>query len=72
MPQAYKQLVDGQWETGTETISVIDKYSGEEIGTVPSASKDDVARAVGAVLPHSGRRGRRHLPVQFPAQPGRA
>ena len=48
MPQAYGQLVDGKWETGTETISVTDKYSGEEIGTVPSASKDDVTRAVGA------------------------
>jgi acyl-CoA reductase-like NAD-dependent aldehyde dehydrogenase len=29
-----------------ETISVIDKYSGEEIGTVPNASKADVARAI--------------------------
>ncbi len=45
MPQAYGQLVDGKWETGTEMISVIDKYSGEEIGTVPSASKDDVTQA---------------------------
>ncbi|MEE9179408.1 MAG: aldehyde dehydrogenase family protein, partial [Vicinamibacteria bacterium] len=48
MAHAYGQLVDGKWETGTEAISVIDKYSGEEIGTVPSASKDDVTRAVGA------------------------
>ena len=48
MAHAYGQLVDGKWETGTEAISVIDKYSGREIGTVPSASKDDVARAVGA------------------------
>ncbi|MGH9460190.1 MAG: aldehyde dehydrogenase family protein [Vicinamibacteria bacterium] len=29
-----------------ETISVIDKYSGEEIGTVPNASKADVAQAI--------------------------
>jgi len=29
-----------------ETISVIDKYSGEEIGTVPNASKADVGRAI--------------------------
>jgi acyl-CoA reductase-like NAD-dependent aldehyde dehydrogenase len=29
-----------------ETISVIDKYSGEEIGTVPNASKTDVERAI--------------------------
>lgn len=29
-----------------EKISVIDKYSGEEMGTVPAATKSDVARAI--------------------------
>jgi acyl-CoA reductase-like NAD-dependent aldehyde dehydrogenase len=48
MSQAYGLLVDGKWETGTDSISVIDKYSGEEIGTVASASKADVERAVEA------------------------
>ncbi|HLE21800.1 MAG TPA: aldehyde dehydrogenase family protein [Vicinamibacteria bacterium] len=48
MARAYRMLVEGKWETGTETISVIDKYSDEVIGTVPAAGKTDVERAIGA------------------------
>ena len=38
MARAYGMLVAGKWETGTQTISVIDKYSDEVIGTVPAAA----------------------------------
>jgi len=48
MARAYGMLVAGKWETGTQTISVIDKYSDEVIGTVPAAGKTDVERAIGA------------------------
>jgi acyl-CoA reductase-like NAD-dependent aldehyde dehydrogenase len=48
MSQSYGMLVEGKWEKGGDTISVIDKWSGEEIGTVPSAQKADVERAVAA------------------------
>jgi len=48
MARAYGMLVEGKWETGTETISVIDKYSDEVIGTVPAAERTDVERAIGA------------------------
>ena len=48
MARAYRMLVEGKWETGTETISVVDKYSDEVIGTVPAAGKTDVERAIGA------------------------
>ena len=48
MARAYGMLVEGKWETGTETISVVDKYSDEVIGTVPAAAKTDVERAIGA------------------------
>ncbi len=48
MARAYGMLIGGKWETGAETIPVIDKYSGETIGTIPRASKADVERAIGA------------------------
>jgi len=48
MAKAYGMLIGGKWETGVDTIPVMDKYSGEPIGTIPRASKADVERAVGA------------------------
>jgi acyl-CoA reductase-like NAD-dependent aldehyde dehydrogenase len=48
MSPSYGMLVEGKWEKAGDTISVIDKWSGEEIGTVPSAQKADVERAVAA------------------------
>jgi len=50
MSKNYGMLVEGKWETVAETIPVIDKYSGEEIGTVPSAAKADVERAIAAAV----------------------
>ncbi len=48
MAKAYGMLIGGKWETAADTIPVMDKYSGELIGTIPRASKADVERAVGA------------------------
>jgi len=48
MVKAYGMLIGGKWETGADTIPVIDKYSGETFGTIPRARQADVARAVGA------------------------
>jgi len=38
-------LIGGKWLGGTETLTVIDKYSGETIGSVPIATRGDVAQA---------------------------
>jgi acyl-CoA reductase-like NAD-dependent aldehyde dehydrogenase len=38
-------LIGGKWLGGTETLAVIDKYSGETIGSVPIATRGDVAQA---------------------------
>lgn len=46
MTTRHKMLIDGKWESGAETISVTDKYTGEEIATVPKAHRFDVERAV--------------------------
>lgn len=45
---AHGMLIDGVWSGAAEGIDVIDKYTNEVIGTVPSASLDDVARATAA------------------------
>ncbi|HET7294703.1 MAG TPA: aldehyde dehydrogenase family protein [Vicinamibacteria bacterium] len=45
MAVAHGMLIDGEWKSSAEGIDVIDKYTGEVIGTVPAASKEDVARA---------------------------
>jgi acyl-CoA reductase-like NAD-dependent aldehyde dehydrogenase len=41
-------LIGGKWEAGADAIPVIDKFSGETIGTIPRATKTDVDRAIGA------------------------
>jgi acyl-CoA reductase-like NAD-dependent aldehyde dehydrogenase len=48
MAVARGMLIDGEWSTAASGIDVLDKYSGEVIGTVPSATKEDVARATQA------------------------
>jgi acyl-CoA reductase-like NAD-dependent aldehyde dehydrogenase len=48
MGKAYEMLIGGKWEAGADTIPVIDKFSGETIGTIPRATKTDVDRAIGA------------------------
>ncbi len=48
MAKAYGMLIGGKWQTGAETIPVLDKYSGEVIGTIPRAGQADVDRAIGA------------------------
>jgi acyl-CoA reductase-like NAD-dependent aldehyde dehydrogenase len=44
----YQLLIDGQWMDGGSTIEVTNKYSGEVIGTLPSARQGDVQAAVDA------------------------
>jgi acyl-CoA reductase-like NAD-dependent aldehyde dehydrogenase len=46
--KGHKLLIGGRWVDGAETMTVIDKYTGETIGTVPVASRDMVDRAIGA------------------------
>ncbi|MGZ8441418.1 MAG: aldehyde dehydrogenase family protein, partial [Candidatus Deferrimicrobiaceae bacterium] len=40
--------VGGKWVTDKESMMVVDKYTGETIGTVPLASKETVDRAIAA------------------------
>ncbi|OIP33227.1 MAG: aldehyde dehydrogenase [Deltaproteobacteria bacterium CG2_30_66_27] len=44
----YKLYIGGKWEGGKETMSVVDKYTGETFGVVPVASKEMVDRAIAA------------------------
>ena len=46
--KSYKLFIDGKWESGKDAMAVIDKYTGETIGTVPVASKETVDRAIAA------------------------
>jgi len=43
-----KLFIGGRWTGGGEPIPVRNKYSGEVIGTIPTASRDDVDAAVTA------------------------
>src|SRR5262245_15603556 len=48
MPVAGGMLIGGRWSAGAdgnESMKVIDKYTGETMGTVPAATKSDVAQA---------------------------
>ena len=45
---AHGMLVDGKWETASAGLDVLDKYSGDVIGTVPVATQEDVRRATKA------------------------
>ena len=42
----YQLLVGGEWITDSSTLPVVDKYTGEVIGTVPTASRETVEKAV--------------------------
>jgi acyl-CoA reductase-like NAD-dependent aldehyde dehydrogenase len=46
--KSYKLVVGGEWIEDSSVLSVMDKYSGEIIGTVPAASRATVERAIGA------------------------
>ena len=48
MAVARGMLIDGEWTSADEGIDVRDKYTGEVIGTLPTASTADVARATQA------------------------
>ncbi|HET9909298.1 MAG TPA: aldehyde dehydrogenase family protein [Anaerolineales bacterium] len=44
----YKLLIDGQWVNSGPTMEVKNKYDGKVIGTVPTASKENVDAAIDA------------------------
>jgi acyl-CoA reductase-like NAD-dependent aldehyde dehydrogenase len=48
MAVAHGMLIDGVWSGAAEGIDVIDKYTGEVVGTVPVATLVDVGRATKA------------------------
>lgn len=51
MPKDYKMLIGGEWVEGQgKKLAVKNKFSGEIMGTVPEAAKEEVDRAVGAAL----------------------
>jgi len=45
-----KLYIGGRWTGGGEVIPVRNKYTGEVIGTIPSATRDDVDAAVAAAV----------------------
>ena len=44
----YKLLIDGQWVEGGSALEVKNKYSGQTIGTLPTARREDVEAAIDA------------------------
>jgi acyl-CoA reductase-like NAD-dependent aldehyde dehydrogenase len=46
--EARGMLIGGDWRTAKAGLDVIDKFSGDVIGTVPVASREDVAGATSA------------------------
>ncbi len=46
VPRSYKLPVAGQWVEDCSSMPVLDKYTGEVIGTVPVAGRDTVEKAV--------------------------
>ena len=42
----YRLFIGGKWTGGGETMTVMDKYTGETIGTVPVASREMVGQAI--------------------------
>ncbi len=47
-PSAYKLFIDGKWEGGSRVMTVIDKFTGECVATVPVADGEAVDRAIAA------------------------
>src|SRR5215831_16425683 len=44
----YKLFIDGQWVAGGPAMEVRNKYTGELIGTLPTARREDVDAALAA------------------------
>jgi acyl-CoA reductase-like NAD-dependent aldehyde dehydrogenase len=44
----YKLLIDGQWVGNGATLEVKNKYNGQTVGVLPSATRDDLDRALDA------------------------
>lgn len=47
-PKSYRLLIGGEWVEGGSTMPVLDKYSGQVIGTVPKADPETVEQAIAA------------------------
>src|SRR3990170_8274692 len=50
MKVEHKLFIDGRWTGGGEPIPVRNKYSGEVIATIPSATRGDVDAAIAAAV----------------------
>ena len=48
MTEEYQLLIDGKWQRGKEMLEVKNKYSGDTIATIPSASRADLDAAIAA------------------------
>jgi acyl-CoA reductase-like NAD-dependent aldehyde dehydrogenase len=44
----YQLLIDGQWAGGGPSLEVRNKYNGQTVGVVPTASRDDLDKALDA------------------------
>lgn len=44
--QNYGNFINGKWQTSKETLSVFDKYKGEEIARIAIASREEVTEAI--------------------------
>ena len=45
-----RMLIGGEWEEGTESISVVDPFNGEIIDTVPRGTRENASRAVAGAV----------------------
>jgi acyl-CoA reductase-like NAD-dependent aldehyde dehydrogenase len=46
MSRLYKTLIGGKWKEGKESLPVTNKYTGEEIGSVPLTDKETFEQAI--------------------------
>ncbi len=63
--KTYHLLVGGQWVGDSSTMPVMDKYTGEVMGTVPVASRETVDRALDAACRAFPRFSRTPAHVRF-------
>ena len=57
----YKLFIDGQWVAGGPALEVRNKYTGEVIGAVPTARREDVDAAIAAA--ERARQGMAEMPT---------
>ena len=45
----YQNLVNGEWKDSKNTITIYSPVNGEELGTVPAMSREDVDYAMESI-----------------------